>query len=58
MPFCKSLVKVTRLDDFSYRTDNLVDDITTINLVVPDEWIYNTVKFRMLNILVFYIFIE
>lgn len=50
MPLDGNLLKVTRLSDCSYDTDDILDVVFT-NLVVPDRCTFNTVKFRMFNIL-------
>lgn len=49
MPLEGSLVKVTRLDDYLYNTDDVLD-VAFTNLIVPDGRTHNTVTFRMLNI--------
>lgn len=48
------LVRVTRLDDISYET-TILEDMEAAPFVLPNRCTYNTVKFRMLNILVLYI---
>lgn len=52
MPLDGCLLKVTRQNEHSWKTDDIID-VSFSNLVVPEKCSFNTVKFRkyILNII-------